>query len=241
MSPAPKPHSAAQIQAIAAMDEAVNRLGYREAEAVATFATLEATVRQLVSFRSGGMPSGVVAGLMLDALGALVQSKQALSAHLDAVDDAVVMSGVAVAAFESPEDDTQAHHESPPPWAWVVDFAQLQPLPLNCTLPGTLPALNGIRAGAVGRVEMSLRLLTDDITAILDHAPQRYGRAAQLLVDDFAPALHILAELKAHAALLGVAATCYAASHPSPGFTATENQALSRLLDGGRNFAGTVQ
>lgn len=81
---------APQPEAIAAMDQAVDRLASTEAQALAAHGVLDATLRQLVaSIQSDDAPART-AGLVSDTLQALALANQSFSAYQDAADDVVV-------------------------------------------------------------------------------------------------------------------------------------------------------
>lgn len=109
MTAAAMPHTPTQPEAIAAMDQAVDRLVSTEAQALAAFGVLDATVRQWVASAQAGDAPGRVAGLVSDVLQALALARQKLDTYQDAADDVVVTAGAAIGAME------QEHSESAPP------------------------------------------------------------------------------------------------------------------------------
>lgn len=101
-------HQTPQPEAIAAMDQAIDRLASTEAHALAAHGVLEATVRQLVaSIQSDDAPART-AGIVSDTLQALALALQALATYQDAADDVVVTAGAAIGAMEAqPQEATQ--------------------------------------------------------------------------------------------------------------------------------------
>lgn len=104
MSTAPQ-HQTPQSEAIAAMDQAIDRLASTEAQALAAHGVLEATVHQLVaSIQSDDAPART-AGIVSDTLHALALSHQALATYQDAADDVVVTAGAAIGAMDLPHSE----------------------------------------------------------------------------------------------------------------------------------------
>lgn len=104
MNTAPQ-HRAPQSEAIAAMDQAIDRLASTEAQALAAHGVLEATVRQLVaSIQSDDAPART-AGIVSDTLQALALALQALAIYQDAADDVVVTAGAAIGDMECPHPE----------------------------------------------------------------------------------------------------------------------------------------
>ncbi len=101
------PQAPEQPDAIAAMDQAVDRLASTEAQALAAHGVLEATVRQLVaSIQSDDAPART-AGIVSDTLQALALALQALATYQDSADDVVVTAGAAIGELEAqPQEAT---------------------------------------------------------------------------------------------------------------------------------------
>lgn len=99
------PHTPAQPEAIAALDQAVDRLASTEAQALAAFGVLEATVRQLVASLQAGDAPARIAGLVADVLQALTLARQKFDTYQDAADDVVVLTGVAIGELEPPHPE----------------------------------------------------------------------------------------------------------------------------------------
>lgn len=108
MNSVPTPHTPAQPEAIAALDQAVDRLASTEASTVAAFSVLEATVRQWVASVQAGDAPARIAGFVADVLQALALAGQQLETYQDAADDVVVTAGAAIGAMEAqPQEATQ--------------------------------------------------------------------------------------------------------------------------------------
>lgn len=88
-----------------AFDQAVDRLASTEAQALAAFGVLDATVRQWVASAQAGDAPGRVAGLVSDVLQALALARQQLDAYQDAADDVVVTAGAAIGDMEHPHPE----------------------------------------------------------------------------------------------------------------------------------------
>lgn len=85
-----------------AFDQAVDRLACTEAQALAAFGVMDATVRQWVASIQTGDAAVRTAGFLRDALQALAIAKETLNAHQDAADDLVVTAGAVIGAMEQP-------------------------------------------------------------------------------------------------------------------------------------------
>lgn len=102
------PHAPPQPEAITAMDLAIDRLACTEAQALAAFGVMDATVRQWVASAQAGDAPGRVAGLVSDVLQALALARQHFDTYQDAADDVVVTAGAAIGELEAqPQDATQ--------------------------------------------------------------------------------------------------------------------------------------
>lgn len=93
-----------------AMDQAVDRLASTEAQALAAYGVLDATVRQLVASLQANDAPARTAGFVSDTLQALSLAGQQLETYQDAADDVVVTAGAAIGAMDQPppEDDPLA-------------------------------------------------------------------------------------------------------------------------------------
>lgn len=105
MSTASMAH-APQPEAIAAMDQAVDRLATTEAQALAAHGVLEATVRQLVASLQADDAPARTAGFVSDTLQALALALQKFGTYQDAADDVVVTAGAALGAMEQPYSES---------------------------------------------------------------------------------------------------------------------------------------
>lgn len=94
------PHTPVEPEAIAAMNQAVDRLASTEAQALAAFGVLDATVRQLVASLQANDAPARIAGFVTDTLQALGLARQRVGTYQDAADDVVVTAGAAVGEFE---------------------------------------------------------------------------------------------------------------------------------------------
>lgn len=102
------PHPPAQPEAIAAMDQAVDRLASTEAQALTAYGVLDATVRQLVASLQANDAPARTAGFVSDTLQALALAWQQLETYQDAADDVVVTAGAAIGELEAqPQEATQ--------------------------------------------------------------------------------------------------------------------------------------
>lgn len=104
MSTEPK-HQATPPEAIAAMDQAIDRLASTETEALTAFGVMEATVRQLVASLQAGDAPARIAGFVADVLQALALAAQQLETYRDAADDVVVTAGAAIGELEPPHPE----------------------------------------------------------------------------------------------------------------------------------------
>ncbi len=101
-------HTPAQPEAIAALDQAIDRLASTEASTVAAFGVLDATVRQLVASLQANDAPTRTAGFASDTLQALALAGQQLETYQDAADDVVVTAGAAIGELEAqPQEATQ--------------------------------------------------------------------------------------------------------------------------------------
>lgn len=101
-------HRALLPEAIAAMDQAIDRLASTEAQALAAYGVLDATVRQLVASLQTNDAPARTSGFVSDTLQALVLAGQQLETYQDAADDVVVTAGAAIGAMEAqPQEVTQ--------------------------------------------------------------------------------------------------------------------------------------
>lgn len=230
MNSVPTPHTPAQPEAIAALDQAVDRLASTEAQALAAYGVLEATVRQLVASIQADDAPARIAGFVSDTLQALALVGQQFEIYRDAADDVVVTAGAALAIQANTDD------EQPPAWTLWADMALLAPLPLGRDLPNSLAGLNGLRSASVRNVAKGSALVLEDMQAIKDFALERYGPAGQLVAEDLAPTLCHARELVAHVSLMAVASTCMAAATPCSGLGHGEMNALNQLLRLGKEF-----
>lgn len=96
------PHTPVQPEAITAMDQAVDRLASTEAQALAAYGVLDATVRQLVASIQADDATARIAGFVSDTLQALALAGQQLETYQDAADDVVVTAGAAIGAMDQP-------------------------------------------------------------------------------------------------------------------------------------------
>lgn len=108
MNTDPVPHPPEQPEAIAAMDQAVDRLASTEAQALAAHGVLEATVRQLVASLQAGDAPARIAGLVADVLQALALALQKFGTYQDAADDVVVTAGAAIGELLPSPAETEA-------------------------------------------------------------------------------------------------------------------------------------
>lgn len=108
MSTAPAPHTPAQPEAIAAMDQAIDRLATTEAQALAAHGVLEATVRQLVASLQADDAPARIAGFVSDTLQALALALQKFGTYQDAADDVVVTAGAAIGELLPSPAETEA-------------------------------------------------------------------------------------------------------------------------------------
>lgn len=99
------PHTPTQPEAIAAMDQAIDRLVSTETEALTAFGVMEATVRQLVASLQAGDAPARIAGFVADVLQALALAAQQLETYRDAADDVVVTAGAAIGELEPPHPE----------------------------------------------------------------------------------------------------------------------------------------
>lgn len=105
MNTDPVPHPPAQPEAIAAMDQAVDRLADSEAQALTAFGVLDATVRQCIAIVQAGDAPVRIAGLVADVLQALGLARQHFGTYQDAADDVVVTAGAAIGELEPPHPE----------------------------------------------------------------------------------------------------------------------------------------
>lgn len=91
-----------------AMDQAVDRLASTEAQALAAFGVLDATVRQWgASVQAGDAPARI-AGFVADVLQALALARQHFGTYQDAADDVVVTAGAAIGELLPSPAETEA-------------------------------------------------------------------------------------------------------------------------------------
>lgn len=130
-------HTPVEPEAIAAMNQAVDRLASTEAQALAAHGVLDATVRQLVASLQANDAPARTAGFVSDTLQALAHAGQQLETYQDAADDVVVTAGAAIGAMDQPhfEPAPPACHESTPAVGALPAF--------DAALEAVMHAVNG--------------------------------------------------------------------------------------------------
>lgn len=200
MNTDPVPHPPEQPEAIAAMDQAVDRLASTEAQALAAHGVLEATVRQLVASLQAGDAPARIAGFVADVLQALDLARQHFGNYQDAADDVVVTAGAAIGELLPSPAETEAAFAAHfadnflvvgadnLPQAGMVDHQN----ELMSRLPNQLKALHlSVRNGPDKAIEAAFELdqtIVDLITLMVGELafrrpPELAGRAVLALIE----------------------------------------------------------